>query len=312
MKKLLIILVVIFSSPSFSQVSSGCGSINWQKNLVAGGTYTFSVPPGSGSGWNYRWVVSPSSKLQILSGANQNSVQIKVPTTAEGNANIYVTRYKNGYSACADKMTVIISKNCLGGGCNNTCRFTLDVANCSRGSGLVARQAIDPNSNTSSCERNIIKEEWRVYGGSFEVNNSNYFSYNGIVGDLWVMGNPGAQTTVKVKLTYIDGSIVTFQNTFDIYNGSSCYNNGLPGLSVYPNPINESSTINLKLNKKSPVSLSVKDLEGNLIHSIKNNQVLNKGNYKFELNDIIKMNKGIYIIELSVDGKTIERKKVIK
>lgn len=320
MKKVFFLLFFSLSFTVFSQSSSGCNSTNWPTNLLVGNTYTFSVPQGNGSGWNYHWVVSPSSKLQILSGTNQNTVQIKALSGAGSTAKIYVTKYKNGVSACADQHTVTLSS---GSNYGNTCNFTLGIANCFNHQGHVARYWND----TSNCESAITKEEWWVYGGSFTINNSNYFMANSNVGDLWVVGNPNTLTTVVVKVTFSDGSTSTSQNTFDIYNGSGCGTTG-PGLNfgvnnnngdnlndpkllIYPNETKGKQIINLNLKEKSSVNIIIRDINGIIVHKFKNDKLLKDGSYNFDIINSSVKKKGVYIVDLIVNGKKIKTEKII-
>lgn len=88
-----------------AQSPSGCGSSNWASSITINQNQTFSVPSLSGA--TYRWVVS-NSNLLIVSGQGTPTVTIK--GNANGSAVLYVTRYKDGVSACADKKTITVSQ----------------------------------------------------------------------------------------------------------------------------------------------------------------------------------------------------------
>lgn len=111
MKKLIVLFLFISSQISFGQVPSGCGSTNWPTNvpLSTGNAVAFTVPLGSGTGWTYKWVVTPS--LQISSGQGTNTAYIKGASGATASGIVYVTRFKDGVSACADLNPVTI--NCV-------------------------------------------------------------------------------------------------------------------------------------------------------------------------------------------------------
>ena len=113
MKSKLIAFLLFITTLSFAQAPSGCGSANWPNNVpISGSGVAFTVPAGSGTGWTYKWVVTPS--LQIVSGGTSTTAYIR---GISGNASgyVYVTRYKDGVSACADVKQVSI-----GGACNYT------------------------------------------------------------------------------------------------------------------------------------------------------------------------------------------------
>ncbi|MGB3464270.1 MAG: T9SS type A sorting domain-containing protein [Cyclobacteriaceae bacterium] len=108
MTKVLFIVLFLMSSVTLAQSPIGCGSANWSSSVAntIGGT-SFSVPAGSGSNWTYRWVVT-SPALQIVSGQGTTTAFIR-GVSGNSAGTIYVTRYKDGVSACTDYKNVTIS-----------------------------------------------------------------------------------------------------------------------------------------------------------------------------------------------------------
>lgn len=104
-KFLLGLILSLSTTLCVAQSASGCGSSNWTGTVPINQTRTFSVPTLSGA--TYRWVVS-SSHLQIVSGQGTPTVTIR--GNSIGNAVLYVTRYKDGVSACADKKTLSVTQ----------------------------------------------------------------------------------------------------------------------------------------------------------------------------------------------------------
>ena len=120
MKTKLIALLLLTTLISFGQVPSGCNSSNWPSNVLTTGTgIAFTVPAGTGSGWTYKWVVTTPA-LQIVSGGNTTTAYIK-GVSGYANGIVYVTRFKDGVSACSDMKPVTISPNVI------YCNYTLSI-----------------------------------------------------------------------------------------------------------------------------------------------------------------------------------------
>jgi PKD repeat protein len=79
------------------------------------------------------------------------------------------------------------------------------------------------------------------------------------------------------------------------------------GYALYPNPTAAASRVQFKLNKNSAVSLQVKDLTGRLVREVLNSD-LGAGVHEF---DIPTDGSGIYLIDLSVNGKHHIRRLVV-
>ena len=109
MKKVITSIFLLVLSISFGQQASGCGSLNWPSIVTSTGSI-FNVPAGTGAGWIYFWVVTPSANLQIVSGQGTPNAIIK--GTAGTSGQVYVTKYKDGILACADMKNITIVTDC--------------------------------------------------------------------------------------------------------------------------------------------------------------------------------------------------------
>jgi|GEM_PF-5345858 len=131
MKKSLWLIFSLLTSMCFAQspVPSGCGASNWPAGMIEGTSRTYSVPVLSGA--TYHWVVSGAS-LQIVSGQGTPTATIRGVQCGAGT--VYVTRYKDGASACADKLDVNVHGLGCGGPINpnpTTCEASVHSAHCS-------------------------------------------------------------------------------------------------------------------------------------------------------------------------------------
>ncbi len=151
-------------------------------------------------------------------------------------------------------------------------------------------------------------------------------------------GSPNVQFYNTASITYTyqwyfgDGGMSTSQNpnhiylTNGIYNvtlivGSPCGNDtttqiitvtgvgidessaALLGYSIYPNPIQDVSTITYFLSEKSDVNFELYNIIGEKIHSIKKG-VQEMGHYEFNVNiKDIGLKSGVYIMQLKTQNK---------
>lgn len=81
-------------------------------------------------------------------------------------------------------------------------------------------------------------------------------------------------------------------------------------LVIYPNPMINSSTISVDLNKESTVSLSLINMLGETVNTIVNEKVLTSGNSSFELSKN-SLSSGVYFVKITVNGKSKMEKLVI-
>ena len=70
---------------------------------------------------------------------------------------------------------------------------------------------------------------------------------------------------------------------------------------VYPNPFDESTTIDVTLKEKGNVSLSIYNILGEKVSTIENGTIKAAGNYKYEFSSQVP--SGVYFVKLNVNGK---------
>lgn len=82
----------------------------------------------------------------------------------------------------------------------------------------------------------------------------------------------------------------------------------LSAFNVYPNPANQNSIITFELAKKSDVTLKLYALDGKQIAVIEN-KTLHQGTFNYYLKpEALKVNNGIYLLEVTIDGQKEFRK----
>jgi hypothetical protein len=100
---------------------------------------------------------------------------------------------------------------------------------------------------------------------------------------------------------------VLFENVSPPTAISSIYSNE-SNISIYNNSSNTTAILNLA--KNSRVSIGIYSLYGSEVQSIVNEQYLTADRYFYKIRNE-KLNKGIYLIRLLVDGKLAECKKIV-
>jgi hypothetical protein len=78
----------------------------------------------------------------------------------------------------------------------------------------------------------------------------------------------------------------------------------------YPNPFNPSTEIDFQLGLLSQVSLKIYSLNGQLLETIIQNEILSAGRYSYIFNGY-SLSSGIYFYELQVDGSRINKKMLL-
>ncbi len=79
-------------------------------------------------------------------------------------------------------------------------------------------------------------------------------------------------------------------------------------LEIYPNPISKSATVSFNLNKTSPVTIELKDLNGRSIKKVAD-MIFLEGGHEITLN-CESLNAGIYFLQLK-DNSGVEVKKIV-
>jgi len=79
---------------------------------------------------------------------------------------------------------------------------------------------------------------------------------------------------------------------------------------VFPNPTETSSLVLFDLNEKSNVNIKLYDMLGREVEMIASGE-LNSGNHQFIINETGKLEKGIYLLKMEVNGALITKKIII-
>jgi hypothetical protein len=310
---------------SFSQTPSGCGSINWPSPISTGGSGSlFSVPPGTGSGWTYQWIVSPANAFTIVSGQNTPNAYIKGnPGYSQGT--VYVTKFKNGVSACSDFKTVLISTRDSGGG--TICTATVHQIWCTPSNTHNAMINVRINASNPFPNNASILIQW----------DPDYFSGGLCLAPNDCLGTMGPyESNIKPSQFSIDASGTSNVSGFyvpiivrytDLVTGSvctvklnplvtgGCGNNNSPmralideetditdsDLIPYPNPVQN------KIYFKADLNISTIKIYNNLGQIVNNGEILNN---EVDVEHLVSGNY-FYIIELS-NGNLIKGKLVKK
>lgn len=82
-------------------------------------------------------------------------------------------------------------------------------------------------------------------------------------------------------------------------------------LSIYPNPMKESTNIHFYLNKNSNVVIDVYDVLGRKVQSIEN-QDLSSGDYQYSISKKMLNTDGIYIVKIKIDNHLITKKIIVQ
>lgn len=82
-------------------------------------------------------------------------------------------------------------------------------------------------------------------------------------------------------------------------------------LSIYPNPLKETTTIQFNLPRNSKVKISVMDILGREITAVAN-QELQQGNHEYTLKRSQLMANGIYIVKIAIDHHLITKKIIVE
>jgi len=110
----------------------------------------------------------------------------------------------------------------------------------------------------------------------------------------------GAGNNVYIDDININGTLSIEE---EVHNGF--------GLTVYPNPFGENTTVSFNIQDKYNVAIGLYDVLGKEIISISNSTELAPGSYSLPLNKS-NLKPGIYFIKLEVDGYTAMKKVIVQ
>jgi len=165
--------------------------------------------------------------------------------------------------------------------------------------------AISKDGGETFLNRKISESPFVPNENVFFGDYTNIVAHNNIVRPIWTRLDKG-QLSILTDITHIE-KIVPIKE----FNGDESVENEI---SNFPNPSGELSYVSFKLKKSTLVSIEIKNLNGQVIKSIINNEIRPYGSY-IEPIDLKNFNlqDGTYLIILSLDGKIkTERHVVIK
>ncbi len=295
MKKL--ILAIIFScslSLSYAQICSSCNASGWDTSVPQGVNQTYSVPSLSGA--TYVWVVTGG--LTIVSGQGTRTVTVR----ANNNGTLYVTRYKNGHSACANRANITIEAACEITFLHEPC-YTSHITGC-------------PVPNATSYK-------WYVNGSfhAYGVINSN--------GTHWIelgflnSGNPNyyhlRNTNITVCAKAYSSSGAYLGQDCDSYyaycfggggwefNGETNEPSFGGALEIYPNPVSQNSLIQFSnLAVEEIESIRLIGLDGKII---KHYPQPKQNAIALSSEELL---RGLYILQFETKKEILNRKVLIE
>ncbi|HBS89099.1 MAG: hypothetical protein A2W91_06445 [Bacteroidetes bacterium GWF2_38_335] len=110
--------------------------------------------------------------------------------------------------------------------------------------------------------------------------------------------NPGGSYNMSYKYAMDDEAVLGGQNGIS--------SNNLSGLNVYPNPMDENSTINFILKENSTVKIEIYNTYGQLVSEV-TDQNYPSGRYEIPLNTN-ELPKGMYTVRIENNGKITSRR----
>jgi hypothetical protein len=160
--------------------------------------------------------------------------------------------------------------------------------------------------NTGIMKRDTIAKGIQTLSGmamswaNFSL-NLNYITNNMPDSAMIVLSSSG-RTPVANSYLYVDnlafsGSVTGIKNI----------NSYLSNISLYPNPSSGSVTVELNVQKTSPVKLQLSDVTGKIMKEISAGEVL--GNYKTTLNTV-GLSQGTYFLKITAND-AVEVKKIL-
>jgi hypothetical protein len=102
--------------------------------------------------------------------------------------------------------------------------------------------------------------------------------------------------------------LFTTEYELDIYVGEEEFEAPTTSLSVFPNPATDRITLTTELGQPQMVNITLTDINGRLVYE-KNSQ--SSGLLSEEI-DVSGLNKGVYLLHLTADGKKESRKVMVQ
>lgn len=255
------------------------------------GTYSVTITDGSGC-------------LDTATLAIGEYTPPTVPTVLQGaNCQLASSVIQNGYS-----YKWRLNGNIVG---NNSAYLDVTIY----GSGFYTIEVTDPNGCKSSSATPV---SITLPPTPTITNNSGILTSSSSTGNQWYFNGSllASQTSQSLSPTqsgdyYVivtDGNGCSSQSTTVNFTFTGIDNNTNTSFSIYPNPTNGLFMLSFYTNSEKSVTISCTNLLGQTVFN-KQLEVVN-GQQNIELN-LSSMSKGIYLVRLEINGKSIYRKVTI-
>jgi hypothetical protein len=164
--------------------------------------------------------------------------------------------------------------------------------------------AVSKDGGKTFINHKISETPFKPSPGVFFGDYTNITAYNGVIRPIWTRLSIG-QLSVWTDLTTLDDI------TTDVPEIRLSKTNDIE-ISGYPNPATQYAYVSFKLQSPIPVSLQVYNLEGQLLQTVIDHQVMGYGKHIEKVDfDQLHIKAGSYFIRLSIDGETQTLKMIV-
>lgn len=146
----------------------------------------------------------------------------------------------------------------------------------------------------------ISESDFLPSSGPFFGDYTNITAHDGVIRPIWTSLQSGQ---LKIWTAIVDESTLLETNDIDLS----------VDFSIYPNPSNEESFVSFKLHETTPISLTIKDIQGKQVAKVLDNENLGFGKHIIKI-PLKKYNlqSGIYYYILQSDKKVETKKMIVK
>lgn len=129
------------------------------------------------------------------------------------------------------------------------------------------------------------------------------------------LSNVLTQANVRIKFTFeSDGGNSIYLDDINITgtSGINAPEAGIQHFEVFPNPVQDNTTVSFSLDKSQKVSLQLFDMTGRMIMEMYNG-MLSEGEHQFPIQFAEKITSGLYFVRLSTsEGRSVTQKMVVE
>jgi len=182
--------------------------------------------------------------------------------------------------------------------------FLLELSSGPITSMISGNNGVNPFSSHSYYIQNTTGStySWLVIGGSQTFGGS-----SDSIQVLWDSLGTGQVMVIETDSLGCIGDTVYLSVNISLAPGIDTYN--LNSFGVYPNPVKGILTVELELGKEKDIVISLVTMEGKLVHTYIKTRV--SGQFIEKL-DLQSYPKGIYQLQLSIDGELISKKIILQ